>query len=83
MAWGILVVLGVIAYLLLEQLSFQRKKQGIPGPWFVPPFLGNVIPFLLAPWSFYRKQDRFGPVSWNSFFGEVRHSFLMICSRSC
>jgi len=38
------VAAAVAFYFLVEQLSYHRKKGPLPGPSFVVPFLGSIVP---------------------------------------
>lgn len=67
------IVLGVLALLFLlavaQQLTLLHKGKGIPGPSAVVPFIGNLIPMIMTPFKFYEDQEKYGGLSWNSFFG--------------
>lgn len=41
-----LVAAAVVFYFLVEQLSYHRKKGVLPGPSFVVPFLGSIVPMI-------------------------------------
>lgn len=41
---------------LLDQLSYLRKKGSLPGPHLVIPFLGSAIPMILNPTRFWDRQ---------------------------
>jgi len=70
------VILGlVIGYIVIEQFWVWRAAQGMPGPRWVPPFFGNVFEMVYDPFAFWDKQDKFGPLSWNSIFGK----FMVFC----
>ncbi|GJN38081.1 hypothetical protein PR202_gb27091 [Eleusine coracana subsp. coracana] len=43
-------------YLLVEQLSYHRKKGPLPGPSVVVPFLGSVAPMIRDPTAFWDAQ---------------------------
>lgn len=43
--------------LLLEQISYIKKKRFLPGPTLVFPFLGNVIPLVTNPTKFWDLQS--------------------------
>ncbi|KAJ0971832.1 hypothetical protein J5N97_019791 [Dioscorea zingiberensis] len=50
-------LIGAIAALLLfEQLLYLKKKGPLPGPTFIVPFLGSVIPMILNPTKFWHDQ---------------------------
>ncbi|KAG2309027.1 hypothetical protein Bca52824_028775 [Brassica carinata] len=42
-----IVVSALLLFLLLEQLSYIRKKGNLPGPLFVPPIIGNAVSVVL------------------------------------
>ncbi|XP_018481794.2 cytochrome P450 710A1-like isoform X2 [Raphanus sativus] len=52
-----ILVSAFLLYLLLEQLSYIRKKGNLPGPLFVPPIIGNAISVVRDPTSFWYKQS--------------------------
>ncbi|KAM0909166.1 hypothetical protein ACQ4PT_014983 [Festuca glaucescens] len=47
------VVAAVVLYLVVEQLSYQRKKGPLPGPALVVPFLGSVVQMVSNPTRFW------------------------------
>ncbi|KAM0909160.1 hypothetical protein ACQ4PT_014980 [Festuca glaucescens] len=47
------VVAAVVLYLMVEQLSYQRKKGPLPGPPLVVPFLGSVVQMVGNPTRFW------------------------------
>ncbi|XP_010540564.1 PREDICTED: cytochrome P450 710A1 [Tarenaya hassleriana] len=51
------LVSALLLLLLLEQLSYLLKKRHLPGPFFVPPIIGNVLPLVRDPTSFWDKQS--------------------------
>lgn len=64
------VVFGlIIGYIVIEQFWVWRAAQGLPGPRFVLPFFGNVFQMVYDPFGFWDKQDKMGPLSWNSLVG--------------
>ncbi|GKV36985.1 hypothetical protein SLEP1_g45061 [Rubroshorea leprosula] len=52
-----LVTLFVLL-LLLEQISYLRKKRNAPGPTFVLPFLGNAVSVVRDPTTFWDLQSK-------------------------
>lgn len=44
--------------MLLEQLSYTRRKGPLPGPTFIVPFIGSAIPMILNPTAFWDHQAR-------------------------
>lgn len=60
---------------MIEQFWFWRASQGLPGPSIVWPFFGNVFEMVYDPFKFWDKQDKMGPLSWNSIFG----TFMLFC----
>ncbi|QCD76995.1 cytochrome P450 [Vigna unguiculata] len=51
------LVCFILLLILLEQISYLAKKGSIPGPSFVVPFLGNAIPLVRNPTSFWDLQS--------------------------
>ncbi|EOA28440.1 hypothetical protein CARUB_v10024647mg [Capsella rubella] len=51
------LVSALLLFLLLEQLSYLVKKRNLPGPFLVPPIIGNVLALLRDPTSFWDKQS--------------------------
>lgn len=47
----------ILLLILLEQISYLAKKGSIPGPSLVVPFLGNAIPLVRNPTSFWDLQS--------------------------
>ncbi|KAL0412806.1 UNVERIFIED_CONTAM: cytochrome [Sesamum radiatum] len=45
--------------LLLEQISYLKKKRFLPGPTLVFPFIGNVISLVTNPTSFWDLQSSY------------------------
>nr|GMD86598.1 sterol 22-desaturase [Ipomoea batatas] len=43
--------------LLLEQISYLKKKRFLPGPAFVFPFIGNVVTLVTNPSKFWDDQS--------------------------
>jgi cytochrome P450 family 710 subfamily A protein len=54
--WRWAIALVVITYAIYEQLSFMSKRKHLPGPSFVPPFVGNVISMVVDPTGFWDQQ---------------------------
>lgn len=50
------LVAAVAFYVLLEQLSYLRKKGPLPGPPLVVPFLGSVAHMIRDPTAFWDRQ---------------------------
>ncbi|PKA58944.1 Cytochrome P450 710A1 [Apostasia shenzhenica] len=46
----------VFLLVLLEQLSYLRKKGPLPGPTLIFPFLGSAISMILNPTGFWERQ---------------------------
>ncbi|CAL9120897.1 unnamed protein product [Musa acuminata var. zebrina] len=55
-AAGPYLLCAVALVVLLEQLSYLRKKGPLPGPTFVVPFLGSALPMILNPTRFWDRQ---------------------------
>jgi len=73
------VVLGlIIGYIVIEQFWVWRAAQGLPGPNFVVPFFGSVLQMVYDPFGFWDKQDKLGPLSWNSLAG----NFMLFTQKS-
>ncbi|GMI72943.1 cytochrome P450, family 710, subfamily A, polypeptide 1 [Hibiscus trionum] len=53
-----LIALLVLIF-FLEQISYLRRKQNVPGPNMVFPFLGNVISLITSPTNFWEVQAQF------------------------
>ncbi|NP_001312031.1 cytochrome P450 710A11-like [Nicotiana tabacum] len=53
--------------LLLEQISYLKKKRSIPGPTLVFPFLGNVISLIINPTKFWQDQTSFAKSTGHGF----------------
>ncbi|KAJ7968927.1 Cytochrome P450 [Quillaja saponaria] len=47
----------LLLILILEQISYSKKKKSVPGPSFVFPFLGNVISLVCNPTKFWFDQS--------------------------
>lgn len=59
----------LVAYMVYEQLRFRLKAKHLPGPSWVPPLIGNIVPIITNPFKFYKYQDKFGLLSWNALAG--------------
>ncbi|KAI3919468.1 hypothetical protein MKW98_030179 [Papaver atlanticum] len=63
-AWDIMVsitpyLLCVIAFfILIEQITYLKKKKSSPGPAFILPFLGNVIQLMKHPARFWENEAK-------------------------
>ncbi|CAK9184368.1 unnamed protein product [Ilex paraguariensis] len=61
--WAILLqctpyLISVLAFLiLLEQVSYLKKKRNMPGPTLVLPFIGNAISLVRNPTKFWEIQS--------------------------
>ncbi|KAF0924832.1 hypothetical protein E2562_014931 [Oryza meyeriana var. granulata] len=51
-----LLAAAVALYILIEQLSYHRKKGSLPGPPLVVPFLGSAVQMVLDPTRFWDLQ---------------------------
>jgi cytochrome P450 family 710 subfamily A protein len=56
---------------LWEQVSFQRRRRGIPGPRFTIPFFGAIGEIIKNPFEYYEKQRSYGDLSWSSALGQL------------
>ncbi|KAI3957834.1 hypothetical protein MKW92_022719 [Papaver armeniacum] len=62
-AWDIMVsitsyLLCVVAFfILMEQITYLKKKKSSPGPAFILPFLGNVIQLMKHPARFWENDQ--------------------------
>eukprot|EP01135_Chromosphaera_perkinsii_P007764 Nk52_evm1s977 gene=Nk52_evmTU1s977 len=67
------ILLGLITILLFvaayERYQLEKKRGCLPGPKFVPPFVGQVWDMIQSPWSFYENQEHYGKLSWTSVAG--------------
>ncbi|XP_011085253.1 cytochrome P450 710A11 [Sesamum indicum] len=45
--------------LLIEQISYLKKKRFLPGPTLVFPFIGNAIPLVTNPTNFWDLQSSY------------------------
>ncbi|XP_057797711.1 cytochrome P450 710A11-like [Salvia miltiorrhiza] len=53
-------IISIVALLLLlEQLSYLRKKRFLPGPPLVLPFVGNAISLVADPTKFWNRQSAY------------------------
>ncbi|KAH6759447.1 cytochrome P450 [Perilla frutescens var. frutescens] len=53
-------IISIVAFLLLlEQLSYLRKKRFLPGPSLVAPFVGNAISLVADPTKFWDRQSAY------------------------
>jgi len=66
---GVAGAVGVAA--LWEQISFQRRRRGIPGPRFTVPFFGAIGEIIRNPFEYYEKQRSYGDLSWSSALGQL------------
>ncbi|XP_042518961.1 cytochrome P450 710A11-like [Macadamia integrifolia] len=53
----------IVFLILLEQISYLRKRRTIPGPLLVFPFLGNAISLVRNPTNFWDLQASFAKSS--------------------
>ncbi|KAI4298259.1 hypothetical protein L6164_031838 [Bauhinia variegata] len=51
------LVCFILFILLLEQISYLKKKRSVPGPYLVFPFLGNAISLVSKPTKFWDVQS--------------------------
>ena len=42
----VLLLAAVAFYVVMEQLSYRRKKGPLPGPLLVVPFFGSIAPLI-------------------------------------
>ncbi|CAI9782146.1 unnamed protein product [Fraxinus pennsylvanica] len=49
----------VAFFILLEQISYIRKRRFLPGPTLVPPFIGNAISLVVNPTKFWDLQSTY------------------------
>ncbi|KAI3741504.1 hypothetical protein L1987_59178 [Smallanthus sonchifolius] len=53
-------ILSMAAFLvLLEQITYLKKKRSVPGPNLVLPFIGNAIALVRKPTEFWDRQAEF------------------------
>jgi hypothetical protein len=55
-SWGMALGFLLVSYVVYEQLTFMWKRKHLPGPMFVLPFLGGVIPMIVNPTRFWDDQ---------------------------
>jgi hypothetical protein len=55
-SWGMALGFLLVSYVVYEQLTFMWKRKHLPGPMFVLPFLGGVIPMIVNPTQFWDDQ---------------------------
>ncbi len=55
-SWGMALGFLLVSYVVYEQLTFKWKRKHLPGPMFVLPFLGGVIPMIVNPTRFWDDQ---------------------------
>lgn len=65
----------LIFLVLMDQISYLKKKSTLPGPTFVPPFVGNVFSVIRDPTRFWDRQAEYAKssplgVSANSIIGK-------------
>ncbi|GAX72950.1 hypothetical protein CEUSTIGMA_g405.t1 [Chlamydomonas eustigma] len=65
----------LIGYAVWEQIKFRMyragKKEAVPGPEYVTPFLGGIVEMVKDPYGFWEKQRKysFPGMSWHSIVG--------------
>lgn len=52
-----------VSLVVIDQISYLRKKSSFPGPTFVPPFLGNVVSLIRNPAKFWDVQAEYAKSS--------------------
>lgn len=78
MLW--LVALGVFwALLFWDRIDLWRKARKLPGPTFSIPFVGQTVQMVMQPFKFYERQEKLGPMSWNSAGGK----YDIVCVHDC
>jgi hypothetical protein len=55
-----------VSVALLERARLVRASQGLPGPAFLPPFIGGVVAMVRDPYTFWHSAFARGPVSWTA-----------------
>ncbi|EGG14007.1 cytochrome P450 family protein [Cavenderia fasciculata] len=53
-----------------QQYILYQKKGSLPGPSFVPPFVGMLFQLILTPFDFYQNQEKYGLISWTSILNK-------------
>jgi hypothetical protein len=48
-------VLTIVVLAIRDHLRYVKQRAWLPGPRWVPPFIGNVISMVMGPVEFYRK----------------------------
>ncbi|PIA30160.1 hypothetical protein AQUCO_05700099v1 [Aquilegia coerulea] len=46
----------IVFYIFIEQITYIKKKQSLPGPFLIYPFLGNIISLIKNPTTFWETQ---------------------------
>ena len=70
------VTLTLVVLVALEQRRLHRLGKGIPGPKWVPPFIGNLIPLVRDAHKFVSEAFARGRVSWDSILGRYVVNFI-------
>lgn len=66
-----LVVLAIFwALLFWDRFDLWQKARKLPGPAFSIPFIGQTVQMVMQPFKFYERQEKLGPMSWNSAGGK-------------
>ena len=64
-----IVVFTLVVLAALEQTRLRRLGKGIPGPKWLVPFIGNIIPLVRDGHKFSTEVFARGKVSWDSMLG--------------
>lgn len=66
-----LIVLAIFwALLFWDRIDLWTKARKLPGPSFSIPFIGQTVQMVMQPFKFYERQEKLGPLSWNSAGGK-------------
>lgn len=53
-----------------DRFDLWNKAKKLPGPAFSIPFIGQTVQMVMQPFKFYERQEKLGPLSWNSAGGK-------------
>ena len=65
----VVLLFTLVVLATLEQRRLRRLGKGIPGPKWLVPFIGNLLPLMRDPYGFVNGCFAHGKVSWNSYLG--------------
>ncbi|KAF5195361.1 Cytochrome p450 [Thalictrum thalictroides] len=56
MNWFPYIISLLVFFIFIEQITYIKKKQSLPGPFLIFPFLGNIISLIKNPTNFWETQ---------------------------